>query len=131
MILSPSHLAARLAAARLPALQASLALLDSTYGRAKIEILDSGGAVLAGAWLQDAAGVIDTDTVQIVLTTPIEGAIGTAGTPSAARILAATGTLWAEGLTVSATGGGADIELESLVMQVGNFVRITSATIQG
>lgn len=131
MIISPSHLAARLAAARLPALHASLALLDSSYGRAKIEILNAGGAVLATAWLQDDAGVINAEAAQIELNVPIEGAIGTAGTPVSARILDATGALWAEEITVSATGGGAGIELASLVMGVGNFVRITSAIIQG
>lgn len=133
MQLSTAHLAARAAAARLPALQASLALLDSSYGRARIELLDAGSAVLAAAWLQDGAGTIDESAFQLVLAVPIEGAIGLAGTPASARVLDATGGLWAEGLTVSddAPESTGDIKLASTTLHVGHFVRITSAVIQG
>lgn len=133
MQLSAAHLAARAAAARLPALEASLALLDSSYGRARIELLDAGAAVLASVWMQDGAGSVDVDTYQIVLTTPMEGAVAAGGEPVAARILDATGALWADGLTVSddAPASTGDIRLASISLTPGHFVRITSAVIQG
>lgn len=133
MILSPAHLAARAAAARLPALHASLTLLDSSVGRARIELLDAGAAVLAVVWMQDGAGAIDESAAQLVLTTPMEGAIAAAGVPVAARIRDATGALWADGLTVSDDGpeSAGDIRLADTDLVPGRFVRITSAVIQG
>ena len=133
MQLSAAHLAARVVAARLPALQASLALLDSSYGRARIELLDAGAAVLAVVWMQDGAGSVDADTYQLVLTTPMEGAVAVVGEPVSARILDAAGGLWADGLTVSddLPGSDGDIKLESISLLTGHFVRINSAVIQG
>ncbi|WP_157384643.1 hypothetical protein [Thauera sp. 27] len=131
--MSPSHLAARAAAARLPALYASLAMLDSGVGRARIELLDAGATVLAVVWMQDGAGGVDESAAQLVLTTPMEGAIAAAGTPVAARIRDATGALWADGLTVSDDGpeSAGDIRLADTDLVPGHFVRITLAVIQG
>ena len=131
MHLSAAHLAARVAAARVAALDASLSLLRTGNGRARIELLDGADLILATGYLQDGAGTTDHTLVQIMLSTPFEAAIGQAGTPVSARIFTAPGDLWADGITVSDTAGAGALKLETTDLQRGHFVRVLSAVIQG
>lgn len=133
MQLSAAHLAARDAAARLSALQASFDLLDAGAGQASVEILDATNAVLVAIPIADGVGTIDSQAYQIILTVPIEAQVAAAGTPASARVKDNAGAVWADGITVSdsapeATG---EIKLASMSLQAGAFVRLTSAVFQG
>lgn len=133
MQLSAAHIAARDAAARLPALQASFDLLDSGAGQASIVILDAADTVLVSIPVADGVGAIDAELFQIALTVPIEAQISADGTPDHAVIYDNTGAVWAEGVTVSdasleSTG---EIKLASTALQAGAFCRLTSAVFQG
>ena len=133
MELSAAHLAARAAAARLPALQASFDLLDAGAGQASIEILDATSAVLVAIPIADGVGTIDAQAYQIILTVPIEAQIAADGTPASARIKDNTGAMWADGVTVSdsAPESTGEIKLASMSLQAGAFCRLTSAVFQG
>jgi hypothetical protein len=131
MNLSAPHLAARDAAARLPALQASLDLLDAGAGQATIEILDATDAVLVAIPVAEGVGTIDAQAYQIILAVPIEAQIATAGTPDHAIIYDNTGAVWADGVTVSDDAGTGEIKLASMSLQAGAFCRLTSAVLQG
>jgi hypothetical protein len=133
MILSAAHLAARDAAARLPALQASFDLLDAGAGQASIVIRDATDTVLVTIPLAEGVGTIDAQTYQILLAVPIEAQIATAGTPDHAIIYDNTGAVWADGVTVSddAPGATGEIKLASMSLQAGAFCRLTSAVLQG
>jgi hypothetical protein len=131
MNLSAPHLAARDAAARLPALQASLDLLDAGAGQATIEILDATDAVLVAIPVAEGVGTIDAQAYQIILAVPIEAQIATAGTPDHAIIYDNTGAVWADGVTVSDDAGTGEIKLASMSLQAGAFCRLTSAVFQG
>lgn len=133
MNLSAAHLAARDAAARLPALQASFDLLDAGAGQATIEILDATDVVLVAVPIADGVGTIDAQAYQIILTVPIEAQVTAAGTPASARVKDNTGAVWANGITVSddAPESTGEIKLASMSLQTGAFVRLTSAVFQG
>lgn len=131
MILSAPHLAARDAAARLPALQASFDLLDAGAGQASIVIRDATDTVLVTIPIAEGVGTIDAQTYQIFLTVPIEAQIATAGTPDHAIIYDNTGAVWADGVTVSDDAGTGEIKLASMSLQAGAFCRLTSAVLQG
>lgn len=131
MNLSAPHLAARDAAARLPALQASFDLLDAGAGQASIVIRDAADTVLVTTPIAEGVGTIDTQTHQIILAVPIEAQIATAGTPDHAIIYDNTGAVWADGVTVSDDAGTGEIKLASMSLQAGAFCRLTSAVFQG
>lgn len=131
MNLSAAHLAARDAAARLPALQASFDLLDAGAGQASIVIRDATDTVLVTIPIAEGVGTIDTQTHQIILAVPIEAQIATAGTPDHAIIYDNTGAVWADGVTVSDDAGSGEIKLASMSLQAGAFCRLTSAVFQG
>ncbi|MDX9716129.1 MAG: hypothetical protein RBT67_02010 [Thauera sp.] len=131
MILSAAHLAARDAAARLPALQASFDLLDAGAGQASIVIRDAADTVLVTIPIAEGVGTIDAQTYQIILAVPIEAQIATAGTPDHAIIYDNTGAVWADGVTVSDEAGSGEIKLASMSLQAGAFCRLTSAVFQG
>ena len=131
MNLSAPHLAARDAAARLPALQASFDLLDAGAGQASIVIRDATDTVLVTIPIAEGVGTIDAQAYQIILAVPIEAQIATAGTPDHAIIYDNTGAVWADGVTVSDDAGTGEIKLASMSLQAGAFCRLTSAVLQG
>lgn len=134
MILSPAHEAARVAAARLPALQASFARLTDTPGPATIEIYDDAdpgaGDVLVVIEMASGVGNIDEGQLRINLTAPIEGQIVKTGDALSARIFDGAGDWWADA-TVSDTVGDGEIKLQDTALVVGAIARITSAHFQG
>lgn len=144
MDLSPAHAAARAEAARVPALGASLNLLDAAPGPAAIEIYGTarpapggppGGAPLVVLSLASPAGTLDATKARIVLTAPITaqitGADPTAGTDAVwARIVDGAGAWWADA-SVSDTAGDGEIQLGMLRMLNGAMARVTSAVLNG
>lgn len=134
MDISPTHAAARAAAARLPALQASLDLLVAAPDPAVIQFYTGAdpdtGTLLSSVALDDAVGTIDAAARRINLTVPREGQIVAGGAAGCARVLDASGAVWGDA-TVSATGGAGEIQLDSVDLVQGAFVRIVSAYFQG
>ncbi|MDX9717251.1 MAG: hypothetical protein RBT67_07750 [Thauera sp.] len=129
MILSTEHIAARVAASRLPALEASFAHLAEGAGRARIDLFDASATLLASLVLAEGVGGIDAETCRIVLAVPIEGQIVADGEPAIAKVFSAAGQLWAEGLTVSDMDGDGDIKLDDVSLKTGAFARITTTAV--
>jgi hypothetical protein len=131
--ISAAHDAARAAAARLPALQASFALLDSGAGQASIAFYsgaEPAGDLLATLTLGDGAGTVDTTNFLINLSTPVEGQVDASGTATWAKILTSEGAEWGT-VTVSDDAGSGEIKLATVDLVAGAFVRLTSGVIQG
>lgn len=155
MDLSPTHESARLEAARIPALHASLGLLvqGTEPNPASIALFattrpaaggDPGGAALVTMPMTASAGVVDEEAYQIQLTTPIEGQIlgadETDGSiPTWARIYTPAGDWWADA-SVSVQGGSGEIQMVPTGAEGGQpvvrlfngaFARLTSAVFGG
>lgn len=139
MDLSPAHAALRAEAARVPALQASLALLNLAPGPALI-LLYAGprpapgeapaGALLATLALAAVAGTIDATAGQIVLAVPIEAQVVAGGEAAWARVIDGAGAWWSDA-SVSVVGEGGEIQLEAATLYAGGLVRLISAVFQG
>lgn len=141
---STKHSDARLEAQRLPALNASLALLveDTTpatialYGTVKPTPGDPPGAdPVVTFTLSATAGTVDTDLKQIQLAVPIEaqitGADPTTGTEVLwGRIFDGAGDWWGDA-TVSDESGSGEIKLQTTALFNGAFCRLTSGIFQG
>jgi hypothetical protein len=139
MDLSTTHDNARTATCRIPALQASLALLVEDTQRAEIAIYggarpDPGAAPGSGPLvaipLASAPGTIEAPTFRIVLTVPIEAQVSTDGTATWARITDGSGAWWAD-VSVSDNAGAGEIKLQPAALYSGAFCRLTSAVFQG
>lgn len=145
MDISTKHANAVIAACRIPALQARLALLDANTVNAQIDFYPAGAwstpgdtpsaSVVASIQLAATAGTVDTDLFQIQLTVPIEaqvdGADPVSGTEVAlARVLDGDGDWWAD-LTVSDEAGSGEIKLVDTLLLNGEYARLASAVVQG
>lgn len=145
MQISTKHSNARQAACRIPALQASLALLEADNpGPARIDFYGdpvatppgsapSGGVVVSVA-LAATAGTIDNALHQIHLTVPLEGQVTGAAVGGTvitwARVIDGDGDWWSDA-SVSDTSGNGDIKLQLTTLYNGAYCRITSAIFQG
>lgn len=159
MDISTKHENAVIAACRIPALEARLALLANPdpvspdrawiefYGTAKPTPGDPpGGDPIVTLMMTEGAGTINEGLFQLVLDTPIEGQI-TGATPSTgtipvwARVYDFEAAWWAD-LTVSVEGGGGEIQLAQTGTEGepaepvarlfnGAFARIVTAIVQG
>lgn len=144
MDISTAHAAARAEAARVPALQASLARLDAAPGPASITLYgaprpDPGeppaGDALVTIPLQQPAGAINEAERTIELAVPIEGQITGAdpddGTDAVwARITDGAGEWWGD-CSVSDASGAGEIKLISTLLRNGAFARLVSAVFAG
>ena len=131
MELSSGHIAARDAAARLPAIRASFEYLDNGAGAATIKIYNAFDGLLVSIPLADGVGTLDEPNFKINLTTPIEAQVTQTGTANKASIFNNFGALWASNITVSDTTGSGEIKLATTSLQVGALCRITQAVFQG
>lgn len=145
MDISTKHENAVIAACRLPALQARLALLNANTVNAQIDFYPAGAwvtpgdtpsaSVVASIPLAVTAGTVDTDLFQIQLTVPIEaqidGADPATGTEVAlARVLDGDGDWWAD-LTVSDEAGSGEIKLINTLLLNGEYARLVTGIING
>ena len=145
MAMSETHLAARLAACRIPALNASNAMLNQDTEFSKIEIRSgvqpaapedtATGDLVVTITLGATPGTVDTDLFQIQLTVPIESQItgadpATGTTVTWARIFDGTGAVWYDA-SVSDEAGSGEIKLQTTLLYNGAFCRLTSAVFQG
>lgn len=146
MDLSAKHTAARVAACRIPALNASLALLElQNPDPAQIEFYTDPvptvpgdaptGDLVVTLPLSATAGSVDTDLFQIQLTVPLEAQITGAdavngSTVTWARVLDGDGD-WFADVSVSNEAGSGDIKLQTTLLYNGAYCRLTSAIFQG
>jgi hypothetical protein len=158
MDISTAHDNARIAACRITALEASLALLAADPAgtdRAAIALYGTtrpapgdppGGDPLVVIPMSAAAGSIDTDLMQLQLDTPIEGQVtgadpSTGTIPTWARITMPYGSWWADA-SVSVETGGGEIQLiatgtegdppeDVARLYNGAFTRIETGVFQG
>jgi hypothetical protein len=144
MDLSTKHSDARIEAARVPALTASLALLTADPNPAQIEIYGTarptpgdppGGAPLVIIQMISPAGVVDDQDIEIDLVVPIEGQVTGAdpddGTVAVwARVVDGAGDWWAD-LSVSDEAGAGEIKLMQTLLFNGAWARIISAVVGG
>ncbi|MFB2705434.1 hypothetical protein [Marinobacter shengliensis] len=157
MDISPSHEDARTEASRLPALYASLALLQQTdpqatavatieiYGTPRPPAGDpSGGAPIVVIEMTSSAGAIDDELIELSIDTPISaqitGADETDGTiPIWARIKTPDSSWWSD-VSVTVEGSGGELEMPQTGTEDGSPVArlfngatamISSAVIRG
>ncbi|XZG69234.1 hypothetical protein ACTSKR_11280 [Chitinibacteraceae bacterium HSL-7] len=154
MDLSVEHMTARQTAVRVPALQASLNLLvGDDINRATVALYAStrpaageapGAAPVVTIALTAPAGVIDEPSFQLRLDVPLESQVTGADTatgsiPLWARISGPAGAWWSDA-SVSAEGGGGEIQLVATGTELGQpvarlyngaFARLASAVLQG
>lgn len=146
MNLSPKHEAARLAACRIPALTASLALLElQNPDPARIEFYTDPvptvpgaaptGTLVATIPLSATAGSVNAELFQVQLTVPLEAQITGAdavngSTVTWARLVDGDGD-WCADSTVSDEAGSGEIKLQTTLLYNGAFLRLTSAVFQG
>ena len=133
LTLSPDHDLARQEAARLPALQASHALLIASPGEAVVQLFEGTpdtGTLVAELAMPAESLEVDAPAFQIKTTAAVEGQVSTAGIVDSARILDGAGAFWADA-TVTDEDGSGDIKLQTTDLQAGAFARITSAVFQG
>lgn len=141
---SPAHEAARLAACRLPALNASLALLGQNTAAATLAFYGTtrptpgdppGDDPLVTLTLSASAGTVNDSLFQLQLTVPIEaqitGADPVTGTVAVwARVTDGSGAWWGDA-SVSDEAGSGEIKLQTTLLYNGAFCRLTSAIFQG
>jgi len=134
MILSTAHSAARDAAARAAANEASLALLNDGEQSPVLKIYEGTpedpGDMLVAISLQDPAASIDQPTQLITLATPIEALAAAAGTAGFAILDDSNGDPFGT-LTVSDSEGEGEIKLGSTTIPLGGTVKINTAALQG
>lgn len=159
MDISTKHANAVIAACRIPALTARLALLQADpqgqvrarihfYGTPKADPPGSapGDDPIVTLTLTAGAGIVNPDTFQMLIATPletqVENADPTTGTiPVWARLEDPSGDWWAD-FTVSAEGGGGELQMVATGLEGdppvpvvrwfnGAFARLQSGTVQG
>lgn len=145
MDISPAHAAARAAAARVPALNASLARLNASPGPAAIAFFGgtrpAPGAAPPGDQLvviplQQPAGTVDAEAGTITLAVPIEGLVtgadpadGTLATWG--RIFDGAGDWWGDCSVSSTADGTGEAQFEDPLLRNGSFARLTIAGFTG
>lgn len=141
---STKHTDARIAAQRLPALAASLALLVKDTATATLAIYGTvrpdpgdppGDDALVTLSLADSAGAVNEELFQIQIAVPLEGQIlgaaETTGTDALwARITDGAEDWWGD-CSVSDEAGAGEIKLQTTLLYNGAFCRLTSAVFQG
>lgn len=145
MDLSTKHENAVIAACRLPALYARLALLASAvapnaymeyYGTVRpAPGADPGGSPLATLALSATAGTVTEELFQIQIDVPLEtqitGADPATGTDVVwARIYDGEGDWWAD-VSVTDEDGDGEVKVVNIRFYNGEFARLTSFVIQG
>lgn len=108
------------------ALAAFAAASASALASGDLDILDSGGAVLASL---DLGTPTSSGAVTTMGGFPKSATATAGGTPASARYRTAGGSNWKTGMTVGLAGSGAQVILSSLSISTGQTVTINSATL--
>lgn len=132
--LAPDHVTARNVAVRLPALQASHTRLITGWAHDPLIELYEGedpdtGTLLATIPVPVAAISLNSGEFKIEVGV-VEGQVTEAGTAESARIVDASGNWWADA-SVSDEEGEGDIQLQTVELLSGAFVRLTTGVFAG
>jgi len=136
MDLAPDLVAARLAAARVAALQASYAQLENGPGAIRIELYadprPAPGEAVSSAALAviELAGDCRIDGYRLILPTPGEGQIAVADIVTWGRIFGRVGN-WFADVSVSDQSGNGEIKMDRADFMVGAFARLITAEFRG
>jgi hypothetical protein len=104
--------------------------IDNGAGAGVLQIGTAGMAVvLADITLADPCGTVSAGVLTFSGFPRSDTSANATGTAAAARIRDSAGNDIVTGLTVTATGGGGDIQLNSVSVSTGQTVEITSAAI--
>lgn len=118
------------AALKTARMQAVADAIDAAATAGYIEIgTASMASILATVTLDDPCGTVTGDTLDFTLPAS-DLSVDANGNAQAARIKDGDGNIIISGLTVGATGSGANIELSSTSLSIGDAVTLTSGTIQ-
>lgn len=136
--LSPAHIAAVLAAVRLPAITARHELLEAGGGSITITCYPDPRAEDGAAPAGDPLAVIyygetstlDAENLRIELEPGAEGTIIAAGSGAWARIQNRAGAWWGD-VSISDADGDGEIKLSATDFAPGRVVRMLSGVIQG
>jgi hypothetical protein len=147
MDISLTHQAAREAASRIPALNASLALLDANNpDAAHLDLYpaprpDAGeipaGALVVSIPVSATAGTVDEGAFELNLTGPMEGLItgadpATGTTVTWGRWIDGNGDWFADvSVSDSEPGSVGEVKLQSILLFNGAYARLTSAKFSG
>ncbi len=147
MDISPTHQAAREAACRLPALNASLGLLDANNpDPAHLDLYpaprpDPGEtpaeALVVSIPVSATAGTVDEGAFEINMTAPIEGLVtgadpATGTTVTWGRWIDGNGDWFADvSVSDSEPESTGEVKLQSVLLLNGAYARLTSATFAG
>ncbi len=129
MQISLSHQAGRELRLDSPALQASLALLN-TGTQGKAQLLNESADVCATLLFSTPAATLNSQLLTIAINTPIEGLMMNAGPITDAVIMDGSGNEWAT-VSVSDIAGNGELKLVSVNPPLGAYVRLVNAVIQG
>lgn len=102
--------------------------IDAGAGAGSIEIGTTGfGAVLAAFTLSEPCGTVSNGV--LTFTFPVTDAAANAtGTAAEARVKDGSGAIIVTGLTVSVTGGGGDVQLDSVSLTSGQQVTLNTGS---
>lgn len=104
--------------------------IDAAATAGTLEIGTAGmAAILATITLADPASTVTADVLTLAGVPVSDTSADNTGTAAEARIKDGDGNAVVTGLTVTATGGGGDIELDNLSIEAGQEVKINSGTI--
>jgi hypothetical protein len=105
------------------------AVADAIGANGKLEIGTTGmTTVLATITLGATSGTVSGNVLTLSGFPRSDSAADATGTAAAARICTSANADVITGLTVTATGGGGDVQLDSLSITLGQNVTINSAT---
>jgi hypothetical protein len=111
-------------------MQAVISAIDSGSGPGTIEICSAGyAAVLASIVLADPSFTESGGVITMADAPRRDEDANASGQAAVARIKNAEGTVIVNDLTVTATGGGGDIELASITVVQHTEVELTSGTL--
>jgi hypothetical protein len=106
--------------------EAVRAFLDNGTDHASVDVLDAAGALLVNITLAKPCG---TAAVGVLTIARASGTVSTSGTAAAARVRSAAGAVAIEGLTVTESGAGGDIEAGSVALYAGGEFVLTELVI--
>lgn len=112
---------------------AAMTAIRDYFANGSLELLAANNTPLATFGLSTAGGSIANDTWTLAFdSSTVQGlaAAGTGTNATKAQVKTAGGTAGLTGLTVGASGSGADIEFDNVNIATGQNVILSSATLQ-
>lgn len=107
--------------------EATRAYIDTGAGQAAVLLYDASNVLVASIPLANPCGSVSGGVLMIAESGDALALVD--GTPAAAAITSANGSVCIYGLTVGAPGSGAGVELSTATLFAGGTVRLTGGTL--